>query len=164
MASDQNEQDAVAQPELWESELVNLIAQAEAMLREARRVPLTGLVLADAEGLAALLDHMRQVLPEDVRRARWIVAEHARLLAEAEDEARRRVESADARLETLVNEATVTRAAEERAAAILARAEETARDTRQAARRYVADLLARVQAQTEEVARRLEANRRELDE
>ena len=154
----------VTQPELWESELLTLIGQAEQVLTEARKVPLTGLVLADADAVGALLDHMRQVLPEDIRRARWIVSEEQRLIAEAEETARRTVAGADERLAELVNESEVKRAAEEQAAAIMARAEEMARDTRQAARRYVADLLARIESQAQDVAQRLEANRRELQD
>jgi vacuolar-type H+-ATPase subunit H len=153
----------MAQPELWESELYNLMERLDAIVAEARRVPLTGHVLVEAEPVLALLDHMRRVLPEDLRRARWVIEEQERILGDARQHADETLAGVHDRVRELAGESAVTREAELRAEEIVARAEERAREMREAAHGYVDTLLARLEEQTLQLTERVRANRRELN-
>jgi hypothetical protein len=152
----------MAQPELWQSELTNLLGRLETLITESRKVPWTGYALVETEPVMALLDHMRRVMPEDIRRARWIVEEQERLLGDAQRMAAETLAGAQERVNRLAGEAEITREAEARARQILAQAEETSRDMRQAARAYVDDLLAGVERHLTETVARIRANREEL--
>ncbi|MCL8209159.1 MAG: ATPase [Actinomycetia bacterium] len=152
----------MAQTEPWESELLNLIGQAEDLVAEAKRVPLTGRAMIDADGLLALLDHMRRALPEDIRRARWIIEQRDRLLSEARAEAEQAVGDARAQVGRMTEESTIVREAEARAEQIIAQAQKTARDIRQGARAYADELLGKLESHLEQLAAEIKSNRAEL--
>jgi cell division septum initiation protein DivIVA len=152
----------MAEPELWQSELENLLDRLEALMTEGRRIPLTGYVLVETEPARALIEHMRRVMPEDVRRARVIVAEQSRLLEEARQAAARTLSGAEQQVRELAGESAVLREAERRAREVLDQAERTAREMREAARVYVDELLAGVEAELTQVTTRIRENRAEL--
>jgi cell division septum initiation protein DivIVA len=152
----------MAKTDLWESELVSLIDQAEDLLSEAPRVPLTGRAVVDAEGLLALLQHMRRILPEDLRQARWIVQERERLLADAQAEAKRAVGDARTQIDRLADEHTLTREAQAKADAILQQAQQAAREIHSGARQYADDVLATLVRQLDDLRQRVETDRAEL--
>jgi vacuolar-type H+-ATPase subunit H len=152
----------MAKTDLWESELVSLIDQAEDLLSESPRVPLTGRAVVDAEGLLALLQHMRRILPEDIRQARWIVQERERLLTEAQAEAKKAVGDARTQIDRLTDEHTVTREAQARAEAVLQQAQQAAREIHSGARQYADDVLGRLIHQLDDLRQKLESDRAEL--
>ena len=153
----------MAKTDLWESELVSLIDQAEDLLAESPRVPLTGRSVVDAEGLTALLQHMRRSLPDDIRQARWIIQERERLLGEAQEEARRAVGDAQAAIGRLTDEHAVTREASARADALIQQAHQSAREIHAGARQYADDLLASLVRRLEELRQRVETDREQLN-
>jgi vacuolar-type H+-ATPase subunit H len=160
-AFDSLEED-MAQPELWESELTNLIERLEAIIQDSRRVPWTGHALVEVEPVLALIDHMRRVLPEDIRHARRIVEEEERLLGDARRQADQTLAEVRARVQELTDETVIHREAEAKAQQILEQAERTAREMRQAARAYVDDLLAAAERELSGLVEQIHANRAEL--
>lgn len=148
--------------ELWQSELVNLIEQAERLVGEGTRVPLTARVVVDAEALLALLDHMRLALPEDVRRAQWIVGERERLLHDAQAEASRTLGDLKRHVEAMTDEAAITKEAELRAEKILGQAREAAAEIRHGAATYADDILAALEQRLAQLQTQVGKNRAEL--
>jgi cell division septum initiation protein DivIVA len=152
----------MAKTDLWESELVSLIDQAEDLLSESRRVPLTGRSVVDAESLTTLLQHMRRILPDDIRQARWIIQERERLLGEAQDEARKAVGDAQAAIDRLTDEHAVTREATARAEVLIQQAQQSAREIHAGARQYADDVLAGLVSRLEDLRRQVQTDREQL--
>jgi cell division septum initiation protein DivIVA len=65
-------------------ELDDLIDEVEDALAEGRRVPFSGRLLVDEERILDIIDRMRVAIPEEQKRARRIVQEQERLIAEAQ--------------------------------------------------------------------------------
>jgi cell division septum initiation protein DivIVA len=65
-------------------ELDDLIDELEDALAEGRRVPFSGRLLVDEERMLDIIDRMRVAIPEEQKRARRIVQEQERLIAEAQ--------------------------------------------------------------------------------
>ncbi|PDW00703.1 hypothetical protein [Candidatus Chloroploca asiatica] len=65
-------------------ELDDLIDELEDALAEGRRVPFSTRLLVDEERILDIIDRMRVAIPEEQKRARRIVQEQERLIAEAQ--------------------------------------------------------------------------------
>ncbi len=146
----------------FDPEIVHLIDQAARLLEDGTRVPLTGRTVVDGEGLLALLDHMRQALPEDIRRARGVLEECERVLAVAQQDAEAVVEAGRAQAAALTAESAVLRHAQAQAADTVAQARERALEMRAGARAYADDLLARAEAGLKRLLDEVQANRAQL--
>ncbi|NTW02563.1 MAG: hypothetical protein HGA19_15005 [Oscillochloris sp.] len=64
-------------------ELDDLIDEIEDALADGRRVPFSGRLLVDEERILDIIDRMRVAIPEEQKRARRIIQEQERLIAEA---------------------------------------------------------------------------------
>lgn len=151
-----------ASPPQFDPEIVHLIDQAAHLLEEGTRVPLTGRTVVDSEGLAALFDHMRQALPEDIRRARWVLDESERLLAEAQEQASGVVQAAQVRAAEMTADTEVLRRASALAEETVAQARERALEMRAGARAYAEELLARAEAAVGRLLEEVRSNRAQL--
>ena len=72
-----------------ETETDAAIERLEELLANARPIPLTDQVRVDKEGIYEVLDQIRATIPEEIKRARWIVKERQEMLAETVREAER---------------------------------------------------------------------------
>jgi vacuolar-type H+-ATPase subunit H len=99
-----------------------LIEELEAIVDRARPVPLTDQVRVDQDALAEVVDQLRDLVPVEWKRARFLVRERERLLAEARREAERLYAHARDEAAAITSEREITRLAERQADEILARA------------------------------------------
>lgn len=146
----------------FDPEIVHLIDEAAHLLEEGTRVPLTGRAMVDSEGLLALLEHMRQAVPEDVRRARRVLEESERLVADAEAQAQQLLEKARAEARQLAGESEITQQATALAEETLVQARGRAREMREGARAYADEVLARAEAGLARLLEELRTNRAQL--
>ena len=70
-------------------DVLELIDRLHDLVRDAKRLPLSGDVRVDKAELFDLVDEMRATIPEEITEARGIVKERQELLAAAEREAER---------------------------------------------------------------------------
>jgi hypothetical protein len=112
-------------------------------LSEARPVPLSASVHVSREALTQLLGEIRELLPDELRQARWVLRERESLLEEAEQTAQRII--ADARQECvrLAGETEVMRTAEREAKRVERESTEQARTIKLEAEDYIDGQLAR---------------------
>ena len=89
-----------------------LIDKLDALVRNARRVPLRSEVRVDKEELSDLLNELRETIPQELKEARWIIKERDEMLAAAEREAERILGEARERQNQLVVEHHLTGEAE----------------------------------------------------
>ena len=123
-----------------------LIDKLDALVRNARRLPLRSDVRVDKEELSDLLNELRATTPEEIKQARSIVKERQEMLAAAEREAEGIFGEAHERQTQLVVEHQLSRQAELATVDIIddARAEE--REIRLAAEDYADEILSTFEA------------------
>jgi cell division septum initiation protein DivIVA len=118
-------------------DLAARLDQLEELVREAKSMPLSSSVLVNREEVLELIAEMKEALPEEIKRARWIVRDREELLAKAREEGERTVEQAhEEQLRMARKEEIVARATTE-ADRVVSEAEERARVMRSEAEDYV---------------------------
>lgn len=122
-------------------DILHLVDRLEEVIKESTRLPFKGLRLVDERRIWPLIDQMRISVPEEVRRAERVVRERERTMAQTQEEAERILSLARSEAAQLVAEHSITRAAEERAAAIRKQAEIEAEKIRIGADEYAFEVL-----------------------
>ncbi|MFV9506804.1 MAG: hypothetical protein AB4911_19815 [Oscillochloridaceae bacterium umkhey_bin13] len=111
-------------------ELDDLIDELEDALAEGRRVPFSGRLLVDEERILDIIDRMRVAIPEEQKRARRIISEQERLIAEAQ-----------ARVQQVLEERGLLDAVESERQRLLQLAEQEAAQVRAGADDYARQVL-----------------------
>jgi F0F1-type ATP synthase membrane subunit b/b' len=114
-----------------------LLATLERIAGEARSMPLSSSVMVNRAELLALLRQLRESMPDELDRARWVVREQEGILEHARDDAEEILIEARAEHDRLVSEQQVVRSAQEEAERIIDAAHGTARQMRLEAEDYV---------------------------
>ena len=118
-------------------DLATRLDRLEELVREAKSMPLSSSVLVNRDEVLEMIAEMKETLPEEIRRARWIVRDREELLAKARAEGDQILEQAqEDQLRMARKEEIVARAAKE-ADRIVSEAEEAARAMRTEAGDYV---------------------------
>lgn len=137
-------------------DLAARLQQLEDMIREAKSMPLSSSALLNREEILELVSQMREVLPEEIKQARWVVKDREELLTKARRDSQRIVEEADQEQLRMATREEVVKRAEAEADRILAEAREEARRMRLEAEDYVDAKLAQfeiaLQRSSEELA------------
>ncbi|HZB02390.1 MAG TPA: ATPase [Actinomycetota bacterium] len=118
-------------------DLAARLEQLEELIHEAKSMPLSSSVLVNRDDVVAMIAEMRDALPEEIKRARWIVRDREELLAKARAEGEQIVEHArEDQLRMARKEEVVARATRE-ADRIVSEAEDVSRTMRSEAEDYV---------------------------
>jgi F0F1-type ATP synthase membrane subunit b/b' len=137
-------------------DLAARLQQIEDMIREAKSMPLSSSALLNREEILELVSQMREVLPEEIKQARWVVKDREELLTKARRDSQRIVEEADQEQLRMATREEVVKRAEAEADRILAEAREESRRMRLEAEDYVDAKLAQfeiaLQRSSEELA------------
>ncbi|MEE8517555.1 MAG: hypothetical protein V3S98_00340 [Dehalococcoidia bacterium] len=104
-------------------EILELIDKLEAMTVQARKVPITGRSMIDAERLAELIDQMRLTIPRDLHEAQEVIDRREFIVNQTMQDARRIRATAETDARTLVGDNELVKMAEQRGAEKLAEAE-----------------------------------------
>ncbi len=126
-----------------------LLERLEALIVNARKVPMTSQVVLEQGQALDLVDQMRAAIPEEVRQARRISQEGDRLIARAKEEADHIIAAAQEQAALLLQDHELKRRAEGESAQVLERAEAQAEDTMRGADTYAADVLKRLESDLE---------------
>ncbi|MEF3275203.1 MAG: hypothetical protein K6356_12540 [Chloroflexus sp.] len=112
-------------------ELDDLIDELEEVIAAGVRLPLSGgRTLIDESRVLEIIDQMRTAIPEEIRRARRIIAEQEQLLA-----------AAQARVQEVLSERGLLAAVEAERARLLQQAEREAAEVRAGADAYARQVL-----------------------
>jgi len=119
------------------TDLAGRLEQLEELIQEAKSMPLSSSVLVNREDVLAMIAEMKEALPEEIKRARWIVRDREELLAKARTEGEQIVEHArEDQLRMARKEEIVSRATRE-ADRVVSEAEDVSRTMRSEAEDYV---------------------------
>ncbi|MBX5448359.1 MAG: hypothetical protein IRZ27_07530 [Acidothermus cellulolyticus] len=123
-------------------ELTEKLDEIVAHIEGARSVPMSASCIVNRAQLLAMLDELRELLPEELRRAQHILAERDQVIAEGRREAERIIEEALRERAQLVAESEIHRAAAEEAERLLDEARREAGEMRREVDDYIDTRLA----------------------
>jgi F0F1-type ATP synthase membrane subunit b/b' len=143
-------------------DLAGRLSQLEAVVAEAKSMPLSSSVLISREEVLQMIREMQENLPEEIKQARWVVKDREELLAKARVEGDRIVEQAKEEQRRLALRDEVARRAEEESARMLQEAEDTTDAMRREAEDYVDAKLAQFEIALRKILEDAQATARAL--
>ena len=123
-----------------------LVERLEALVVNARKLPMTSQVILEQAAVLDVIDQMRVAIPEEVRQARRVNQETDQMLAKAREEAEQIIGAAQEQAALLLQDQSVLREAESRAEDILGRTQAKADETMRGADQYASDVLVRLES------------------
>ena len=132
-------------------DILQLIDRLEELFNEARAVPFTHNVVVDEDRMLEVIDQMRIVIPDEVKKAQQVLSQRDRFLAQAQEEADRTIAIARDKAEQIAARDNIVIEAQRRAEQIIAQARADAEATRRDADDYVVDTLVQLQDSLEKI-------------
>ena len=123
-----------------------LVERLEALVVNARKVPMTSQIILEQATILDLIDQLRVAIPEEVRQARRINQEGDRVLTRARDEAEQIIGAAQEQAALLLQDQSILREAEAKSQELLDRAQGKSEETMRGADQYAADVLVRLES------------------
>jgi len=123
-----------------------LVERLEALVVNARKLPMTSQIILEQATILDLIDQLRVAIPEEVRQARRVNQETDRMLAKAREESEQIIGAAQEQAALLLQDQSILREAETKAQDILARAQSKSDETMGGADQYAADVLVRLES------------------
>src|SRR5512146_3553437 len=132
-------------------DILQLIDRLEELFNDAKAVPFTHNVVVDEDRMLEVIDQMRIVIPEEVKKANQVLSQRERFLAQAQEEADRTIVLAREKAEQIAAKDNIVVEAQRRADQILNQARADAEATRRDADDYVVDTLVQLQDNLEKI-------------
>ena len=126
-------------------DILHLVDMLEQLLNQSRPLPFTHNVIVDEDRMLDIIDQMKIVIPEEVKKAQQLLANRDRVLAQAQEEANRTLSIAREKSEQLVERDAIVQAAQARADQVQVQARADAEKTRKDADSYVIETLTRLE-------------------
>ena len=145
-------------------DILHLIDRLEELFNESKAVPLTRSVMVDEDKMLDIIDQMRISIPEEVKKAQQLLAQHDRVMAQAQEEANRTLEIARQKANDLVQRDLIVQEAQRRGEQILNQARGEAEATRREADDYVVITLQRLQDELDKLANQVRNGIRVVEE
>jgi vacuolar-type H+-ATPase subunit H len=123
-----------------------LVERLEALVVNARKVPMTSQIILEQATILDLVDQLRIAIPEEVRAARRINQESDRVLGKAREEAEQIIGAAQEQAALLLQDQSILRDAEMKAQELIDRAQGKSEETMRGADEYAADVLVRLES------------------
>jgi hypothetical protein len=140
----------------------DLLRQAAEMVASARRAPLSASVLVARDDLLELLQRALDVLPDELRQARWLLRERDEFLAQRQREADALLEEVRAQAQRMVQRTEIVRYANQAAERVVEDARDEARRLRHEAEEFCDKKLAAFEIVLERTAKTVRAGRERL--
>lgn len=142
--------------------LATILKDMEETISSATRVPLSGKVMVDGDGLLDFVDKIYAALPEELKQAQRVLEHSDKLLETVEGQSKRIISQAREQAELLTQETEIYQAATERAEAILKQAENASVQLRHESIRYCDDVLQQLEENIGRMLNSIHKNREDL--
>ncbi|WP_426349300.1 hypothetical protein ACPWSR_16390 [Alloiococcus sp. CFN-8] len=143
-------------------EVMQLLEYLQDIIESAPKVPITGKVIIDKKEFTDLLDQIFNYLPDDIKKAQWIVSEKDRIMEEAKKEYETVKQDTLDMLKKQVENHDITKEAQIRAQEILTAAQRDAKAIRLGARDYADEVLTQLEKEidgkTQEIIKCIQSN------
>jgi hypothetical protein len=128
-----------------------LLDRLEEVLASGSRLPFSSRTMIDEQECLDILDQIRVALPEEIKLARRVTAEHDSIVAEAEARGQQIIREAEERAAEKVEEHALVRAAQARAEQVEAEAMARSDEIRREADEYAYETLAELEGNLEQL-------------
>lgn len=128
-------------------DIQHLVDRLEDLIDEGRHMPFSKFTMIDEERALEIIDQMRISIPEEIEKASKVLAQRDRILAQANEEAARLLQSAREQGVQLLDQDVNVQAAQARAMHILEAARQEADNITREADGYVLETLERLEQQ-----------------
>ncbi len=143
-------------------EIFTLLETLEEALEKSKTIPFSDKVVVDKEEFLDIIKEIRIKLPDELKQAKWVKEERARIMVEAQKEADDIVKEAENRIISMIDEHEITRKAYEQKAQIIETANEMAREISKGTKDYADNLLEKIEMALEDALKTVQNNRKEL--
>ncbi|HEV2361327.1 MAG TPA: ATP synthase F0 subunit B [Acidimicrobiales bacterium] len=140
----------------------DVIADLIDIVTNAKSMPLSSSAIIARDEVLELLETARETVPEEVRRARWMLREREEFLTKTRREAADVLEEARVQAERMVQRTEIVRQAEHRARRIVEDAEAEARRMRREAEDFVDHKLGAFEIVLDKTIKTVQAGREKL--
>lgn len=140
-------------------DIMEIIDMMEETIEKASSVPLTGKIMLDKDELLDYIQEIRLVYPEEMKEAKWVKGERARILSEAESRAETIQKNAEETQMQLIDEHEITKCAYDQANELVNNAQQEAMETKADADQYVDDILNDVEHRLDLLLRKVREDR-----
>ncbi len=130
-------------------EIMQLLEYLQDIVESAPKVPITGKVLVDKKELTEILDQIFNYLPDDIKKAQWIVGEKERIMTEAKKEYETVKKDTMDMLKKQVENHDITKEAQIKGQEIISAAQRDAKAIRLGARDYADEILCQLEKELE---------------
>lgn len=130
-------------------DILHLVDRLEELFNESRPIWFTHSVAIDEDRLVDIIDQMRVSIPEEIKKAQQIIAQRDRVLAQAQEEAGRKIALAQEKTDAMLERDPIVQAAQARADQIIAQARAETDVIKREADDYVLDTLSKLEMEME---------------
>lgn len=145
-------------------DILHLVDRLEELFNKSRPLPFTHNVIVDEDRMLDIIDQMRISIPEEVKKAQQVYAQKDRVLAQAQEEAGRKLSIAQEKADQLVEKDMVVADAQKRANTIIEQARIEADNIRLGADEYAMDKLIELERSLQVLINQIRNGMRVLDE
>ena len=139
----------------------DLLDELYDMVDKAWNLPLSGgRAVLDGEEVKQILDEIRDSRPQELRRAKAMVADRSQIVSDAKREAETIIRVAEERAKAMVNQDEIVKQAQAKANDLISQAQTKFREMRRASNDYIDDALAENLAELRKTRQNIKASQR----
>ncbi len=135
--------------EKTESDVIELLVYLQEMVESSPKMPITGKTIIDKKEFNEVIDQIIHYLPEQIKRAQWVVNEKDKILKDAQKEFDNIKKETVEMMKQNVETHDIVREAKMRASEIIALAQRDAKAIRLGSREYSNEILTQLDAEIE---------------
>ena len=140
-----------------------LLERLENTVEEARNVPFSNKCMMDREELLYMVRMIRESLPEELERARWVLQQNHQLINEARREAEAVIRDAEVQMAAMIDEHEVTQQAQQAASLMIEEASQHSENLRNTALNYTREILENLEEHLPNMLVNIKENQKALD-
>ena len=139
------------------ADILWVVDRLEELVGMGRRLPFTGRVMVEEEEFLALVDQLRNTVPNEIKQAQRVIKERERVIGEAQEEATKILKAARDKSQYVVSEQGLLNEARQQGEEILRQAEERRKRSMGEIDVYALQQFAKVEAAMQEGLEIIEA-------
>ena len=133
-----------------ELNVMELLEYLEEILENAPKVPITGKAMIDTKEFEEVIEQIRNYLPDELKKAKWVMGEKDRILEDAEKEYQNVKKETMEMMRQNIENHDMVKEAKLRANEIIALAQRDAKAIRIGSREYSTEILSQLDKEIEE--------------
>ena len=145
-------------------DILHLVDRLEELFNQSRPLPFTHNVIVDEDRMLDIIDQMRISIPEEVKKAQQVFSQKDRVMAQAQEEAGRKLILAQEKADQLVEKDFLVQDAQKRANQIIEQARVDADNIRLGADQYAMDKLGDMERAVQVIMNQIRNGMRMLEE